>query len=128
MAASLGSTFFDAVTVFNNTFTHRPPYTPAELANFGRFSDPGLTVVRPHLRAISPRDAVLDSFAQSSPLRFGPNLSNLGINEVSRIVKGDGPYHDEDNEQPSDFRIHFEFKYELNDDGWIITLALARRI
>jgi hypothetical protein len=128
MAPSLGSTFFNSVTVFNNTFIHLPPYTPAELNNVGQFYDPNIRLVTPTLKVLHPRDAVLDDFAQSSPLIFGPNLSNLDINEYSGIVRGDGPYHDTDHGVPTVARIHFEFRYVLTPGGWLIKQAHARTI
>jgi hypothetical protein len=128
VSSNLQNTFHNAVTVFNNTFTHSPPYTPAELNNFGQFYDDNIKVITPSQRPISSKQSVLSDFAQSSPLSFGPNFTNLVIDEPSRSVKGDGPFKDTDKGVPGVFQIHFEFKYVLKPEGWIITGADSRRI
>jgi hypothetical protein len=125
MVDSLKNTFHLAVAAFNNTFTHSNQYTAAELNNFGRFYDEGVRLTTRGHGTIVGKGNVLDSFAQSAPLSFGPVFANLVIDENSGIVSGDGPYHDTDNGVPNTVQIHFVFKWVLTPAGWIVTVAIS---
>jgi hypothetical protein len=121
--SSLYSSFAYQVGVFNATFNHLPPYTPAELDMVGQFYENNIQVTSPG-NVIRDKQTTLNDFANTAPLTFAPDFPSLNVNLTSGIVKGSGSYSDTDN---GNRPISFQFNYVQNAAGeWKVKGALAR--
>jgi hypothetical protein len=129
MAIPLYSAFTDAVNVFNNTFYHLAPYTPAEKDNVGQYYHKDIDVHSPgqHKRN---KTETLDDFANTAPLHFD-RFIDLHFDQNARTVTGSGYFTDHDGGKMRSVPISFKFDYILDPTGpggWLIVHAFSKLI